>query len=239
MTYPGGKNGAGIYQRIINHMPPHQTYIEAFLGSGAVLRHKRPALRNIGIDRSVEALDLCLELADQAGVDHSEFRLLDGDALKLLPSLKPMVSDSRAVLINQPTTLLYADPPYMMETRKGADIYDFEMDDDAHSDLLDLLTEARCMVMISGYRSPLYDDALHLWHRIDYQAQTRRGPVAESLWMNFKAPVALHDYRFLGDGYRAREQIKRKKGRWAAKFAKMDRQERLAIMEVLTQEIQP
>ena len=33
MTYPGGKNGAGIYQRIINHMPPHETYIEAFLGS--------------------------------------------------------------------------------------------------------------------------------------------------------------------------------------------------------------
>ena len=46
MTYPGGKNGAGEYQRIINHMPPHKTYIEAFLGSGAVMRHKRLAQRN-------------------------------------------------------------------------------------------------------------------------------------------------------------------------------------------------
>ncbi len=90
MTYPGGKNGAGIYQRIINHMPPHKTYIEAFLGSGAVLRNKRLAHRNVGIDRS-------------------EFRLLDGDALKLLPSLKSMVSDS--FLIDQPDTLIYADPP--------------------------------------------------------------------------------------------------------------------------------
>ena len=234
MTYPGGKNGAGIYQRIINHMPPHETYIEAFLGSGAVLRNKRPAKRNIGIDRSVEALDLCLELADQAGVDPTEFRLLDGDALKLLPSLKAMMSDSNKVLADQSQTLIYADPPYMMETRKGADLYDFEMDDEDHERLLKILTEARCMVMLSGYRSPLYDDVLSRFTRIDYQAQTRRGPVIESLWMNFKPPVALHDYRHLGDDYRERERINRKKARWAAKIAKMDRQERLAIMDVLT-----
>jgi hypothetical protein len=39
--------------------------------------------------------------------------------------------------------------------------------------------------------------------------------------------------------YRERERIKRKKARWAAKITKMDRQERLAIMDVLTQEVQP
>ena len=230
MTYPGGKNGAGIYQRIINHMPPHKTYIEAFLGSGAVLRNKRLAERNIGIDRSLEALDMCLELAGDLG---REFRLLDGNALELLPSLKLMVADS--FLIDQPDTLIYADPPYMMETRKGGELYDFEMTDADHERLLDILTEARCMVMISGYRSALYDDALGHFTRIDYQANTRRGLVTESLWMNFTPPVALHDYSHLGDDYRQRERIRRKKARWAAKIAKMDRQERLAIMEVLTQ----
>jgi hypothetical protein len=50
MTYPGGKNGSGVYQKIINQMPPHRTYIEAFLGGGAILRAKRPAMVNIGID---------------------------------------------------------------------------------------------------------------------------------------------------------------------------------------------
>ena len=78
MTYPGGKNGAGIYQRIINHMPPHRVYIEPFLGSGAVMRHKRPAERNIGIDRCPEALSLCL---DKAGKMASDITLLEGDAL--------------------------------------------------------------------------------------------------------------------------------------------------------------
>lgn len=229
MTYPGGKNGAGIYQRIINHMPPHETYIEAFLGSGAVLRNKRPARRNIGIDRSREALNLCLDLADDLG---RELHLLDGDALMLLPIL--MKKENDHLLLDEPDTLIYADPPYLMETRKGGALYDFEMDVAAHERLLNILADARCMVMISGYRSPLYDWQLRQFTRIDYQANTRRGLVAESLWMNFKPPVALHDYRHLGGNYRERERIRRKKARWAAKIARMDRQERLAIMEVLT-----
>jgi DNA adenine methylase len=50
VAYPGGKNGAGVYQTIINLMPPHQVYIEPFLGGGAIMRLKRPAQLNIGID---------------------------------------------------------------------------------------------------------------------------------------------------------------------------------------------
>lgn len=49
-TYPGGKGGAGTYQAIINQQPPHAVYIEPFLGHGGVLRRKRPAAKNIGVD---------------------------------------------------------------------------------------------------------------------------------------------------------------------------------------------
>src|SRR5919198_2325026 len=56
MTYPGGKNAPGVYQTIINHMPPHEVYIEPFLGSGAILRLKRPARVNIGIDADPQAI---------------------------------------------------------------------------------------------------------------------------------------------------------------------------------------
>lgn len=48
--YPGGKAGSGVAQRIVNLMPPHEVYIEPFLGGGAVLRAKRPATLNVGID---------------------------------------------------------------------------------------------------------------------------------------------------------------------------------------------
>ena len=231
VTYPGGKNAAGVYQRIINHMPPHDIYIEAFLGSGAVMRNKRPARQNVGIDLSRDALDLCRDLA---GADGNDFTLLEGDAIKLLPSLGMTLSDSPRSPLKSSRTLIYVDPPYMAETRKGGDLYAHELDDKAHKRLIALLKSATCMVMISGYRSALYEAELSQFHRIDYMAQTRRGMVEESLWMNFAPPVALHDYSHLGGNYRERERIKRKKARWAAKIEKMDRQERLAVMDVLT-----
>jgi DNA adenine methylase len=59
MGYPGGKNGAGVYQAIINQMPPHETYIEPFLGAGAIFRLKRPARLNIGIDLDPEVIRAC------------------------------------------------------------------------------------------------------------------------------------------------------------------------------------
>ena len=51
--------------------------------------------------------------------------------------------------------------------------------------------------------------------------------------MNYDPPEALHDLRFLGENFRQRERIKRKKLRWAARLAKLDPLERAAIMECL------
>jgi DNA adenine methylase len=56
MTYPGGKAGDGVFQSIINLMPPHKAYIEPFVGSGAILRIKLPAERNIGVDLDPEVI---------------------------------------------------------------------------------------------------------------------------------------------------------------------------------------
>lgn len=131
--------------------------------------------------------------------------------------------------------LVYCDPPYVRSSRRSTrDMYKFEMTDADHAHLLDVITHLPCLVMISGYRTPMYDRALAGWHSISYQAVTRGGPIAtEYLWFNFPPPVSLHDYRYLGTNFRERERIKRKKARWVARLKNMPTLERHALMDAI------
>jgi DNA adenine methylase len=93
---------------------------------------------------------------------------------------------------DEPDTLFYVDPPYVFSTRSqkriGSDLYHgyrHEMTDDDHSKLLDCLRSRVGMVILSGYRSKIYDDALGDWHRIDFVSRADRGEKrTESLWLN-------------------------------------------------------
>lgn len=51
-SYPGGKSGAGIYQRLINLIPRHRILIVPFAGHCGVLRNIRPAEHTIVIDQN-------------------------------------------------------------------------------------------------------------------------------------------------------------------------------------------
>ena len=70
MGYFGSKATAGLCQPLIAMMPPHSTYIETHLGSGAIMRRKPPALRNIGIDLDGAALAGFAEQARHEPVVH-------------------------------------------------------------------------------------------------------------------------------------------------------------------------
>ena len=48
--------------------------------------------------------------------------------------------------------------------------------------------------------------------------------------MKFPAPGEVHDYQFLGETFRERERIKRKKARWAARLERMPGLERQALL---------
>lgn len=142
--------------------------------------------------------------------------------MRLLPALQLTRND-----------LVYADPPYVHATRSKLKLYRREMTDADHQQLLGVLCSLDAQVMLSGYRSPLYDSALSAWHRMDYTAQTRGGPRTESLWCNFEPGKAFHDPRFYGDGYRERERIKKKRNRWVRRFEQMPPGERAIIAEAL------
>ena len=97
--------------------------------------------------------------------------------------------------------------------------------------LLALALGLPCMVMISGYWSELYADLLTGWRAVGFLTRDRAGNWREErVWMNYPEPVALHDYRFLGDDFRERERIRRKRLRWRRRLARMDVLERRAIL---------
>jgi DNA adenine methylase len=220
-TYPGGKNGAGIYQRIICHMPPHRIYIEPFIGGGAIMRLKKPAVASIGIDADGDVVEMWASQVSQPNL-----MVMHADALDWLAN--HAISDD---------TLIYLDPPYLMETRRQHHrIYRCELCDDQHQRLLGIITHLHCMVMISGYWSEMYANALATWRTDSFPSRTRGGSVAtEWLWMNFPEPLTLHDYQYLGSNFRERERIKRKTLRWKHRLSTMPTLERHAIMAAIQQ----
>jgi len=224
MSYPGGKAGAGVYQTIINLMPPHELYLEPFVGGGAILLRKRPARASIVIDADADVAARWQRCAGQGRF--VDLTAIHGDARSLIAKLD----------VDRASTLIYADPPYVHSTRRDASrqIYRHEFTDQDHRDLLSLLTAMHAArVIVSGYRSPIYDRALSHWQRIAFKAQTRGGPAIESVWINFAPPRALHDYSYLGRDFRERERIKRKRDRWRRRLAAMPELERAAIREAL------
>jgi DNA adenine methylase len=90
-----------------------------------------------------------------------------------------------------PRTLFYIDPPYLHETRASKDVYRFEMEVEKHQEILGAIRECVGKVMISGYRSRLYEEVLGNWstHEFNVPNQAAGGSekrrMTEVLWCNF------------------------------------------------------
>lgn len=87
---------------------------------------------------------------------------------------------------NNRKVLIYLDPPYLLETRRGKQ-YRFEMDRTDHIVLLDSAKAHKGPVLISGYESDLYNDMLQGWHQEETTCYSQVGSKKkEILWMNFE-----------------------------------------------------
>ncbi len=95
---------------------------------------------------------------------------------------------------NQPDVLIYADPPYPLNTRTGK-MYAQEMTDQDHIELLEALDKHPGPVILSGYSCDLYDIRLKQWQKVTRKALAEKGQIREEvLWIN---PVASEANRTL------------------------------------------
>ena len=221
MTYPGGKAGAGVYQRIINLIPPHRVYIEPFVGGGAILKRKKLAEISIAIDTDKNVIqDL-----ESLKIARAAVTFINGDGIQFLKNYQWRGDE-----------FVYCDPPYVLSTRKTGAIYNYEMNDHDHKCLLKIIRSIPAAVMISGYPCKFYDRHLSGWSIDNFKAMTRGGSLAnECLWMNYSAPKLLHDYEYIGKDFRDRERIKRKRIRWRNKFEKLPIDEKTVIFRELNE----
>jgi len=217
MTYDGGKNGSGVYQSIINQIPPHKKYVEPFLGSGAVMRMKLAAGSNIGIDRDTRSVSLVVSI-----LQDQRYQFIIGDGIHWLRDATLSKDD-----------FVYCDPPYLMSVRSTKTrLYRYDIEEKDHVELLNVLKRLMCMVAISGYHNDIYNDMLSSWRTIEIPTVKRNGKRSiEVLWMNYPRPNQLHDYRYIGRNYRERERIKLKIKRWTNKLEHLPILERAAIID--------
>jgi len=71
---------------------------------------------------------------------------------------------------DRPGTFFYLDPPYVTGTRRAKNVYEHEMTDEDHEDLVELLLGIKGKAMLSGYATPIYGPLeCACWKRIDFE----------------------------------------------------------------------
>jgi DNA adenine methylase len=157
MQYDGGKNGSGVFQRLICMMPPHRLYVEAFAGSAAILRRKRPAEKSICYELNPATIrelakhlppdwfepwdlnsewvdDICLPGCggtsigfNEPGTSKGNLEIFLADALEMLQA-KFVAGSYLYGLYDPRDVLIYADPPYPREVRsQKGRLYQYEL----------------------------------------------------------------------------------------------------------------
>lgn len=213
MAYFGSKATSGLCQPIIALMPPHDTYIESHLGGGAIMKRKAPALRNIGIDLNERALERfqCAYPVE----------LVQGCAHRYLADY-----DYRG------RELIYCDPPYLKETRSSNRRYRFDYEEQDHLELLKLLKQLPCHVILSGYPCALYDEWLTGWQSLELQVMNQAGVRTEKVWFNFTVD-RVHWASYAGKNFTDRQRIKRKAQSWGRRYRELPPGERQAVLAAL------
>ncbi len=93
-------------------------------------------------------------------------------------------------------TLFYCDPPYPHDSRGDAHAYGYEMTDNHHRELAEILTNVKGKVALSGYRCELLDQLYKDWHWLEApskQCSSVKQPRTEILWVNYDVTKEINE----------------------------------------------
>lgn len=175
-----------VYERAFRENPEDQFeralnfYIRLNMGHGFRTNGEKVGWKNDvqGRERSYASQEWCNlpEKIMQAAERLRGVQIDNRPAVELIPRF------------NFENVLMYCDPPYMLDTRHGKQ-YRHEMNDRDHEELLALLLMHKGPVVISGYKTELYDNMLAGWNRYETTAYSQVcSKKREVLWINYDLP---------------------------------------------------
>lgn len=237
-NYPGSKYASGSYQQIINRIPPHKTYIEPFVGSGAIFFKKKLAEFSLLTDSNEDVI--LQHVYSDAFNDYKDWSHNANQITTFRKDNNLVVLDAcdyKECIENSwhyPERFIYLDPPYLKSTRKSeANIYAHEWTESDHITFLEYVKTLECNIMISCYDSFLYEIELDGWNKHSFKVMTRKGEATETIYFNYKVPSILHDYEYIGDDFTERQRINRKVTRQLNRLKEMHPLERNKLIAAI------
>ncbi len=251
-NYNGCKGGNGVYQQIISIIPPHNILVVPFLGHCGIVRNILPSDILIGVDASAKVINawkkyLIKYLIYKYKDDNKNILIKTNISKGNLPSIIHLYNDDALIFLKnklpgliskyEDTPVIYLDPPYPLSSRKStAKLYDFEMTDCQHQNLLSIIIKMKYLILISSYDNKMYNDSLPNWFKLDFPVGTRNGKAIETVYYNYSLSNGLlHDYRYLGNDFKDRERIRLKISRWVKGLEKLEAREQMAIIKSIIQ----
>jgi DNA adenine methylase len=112
--------------------------------------------------------------------------------------LRVQIENSPAIdVINRydsEVTLFYCDPPYPHDSRGDSKAYAYEMKDEDHRQLANVLRNVKGKVALSSYHCDLMDELYSDWHYIEApikNCHSIKKPRTEVLWVNYQLEEAI------------------------------------------------
>lgn len=217
-NYTGNKQVNGLWQFIINRIPPYKIYYELFAGSAAIARNLPPMDPKVIVDCNAGITDAlgCIPRLSNA-------KIICADALQILSTVAaaPGVTDA----------FVYMDPPYRFSCRRQKrKYYEYEMTDLQHQELLSRVRTVKFNCMISHPQNEMYDKALKGWTKEKFKVSYQGTVAHEWIYYNYPKPSVLHTYDFVGSDCWDRQRVKRKIERLAKKLQELPELERNAVI---------
>lgn len=276
--YTGNKKVDGLWQWIVNRIPPHTLYYELYAGSATIARMLPPTAHKILVDinpRTVQLLQkelgsstvecICApsvqilsSVADRSSTgrndctDHGEHsggtdnnictgrpgpvQIKTSVPSGTVPTDRNNYTSSHLgvqpdISVPAASIFIYLDPPYRFFSRRGKRrLYEYELTDPEHRELLQCLSTVKSNCMISHPDDPMYNKYLKGWTKEKFTVSYHGKPAEECIYYNYSKPTQLQTYDFVGSDCWDRQRVKRKIERLARKLADLPALERNAVI---------